>query len=576
MKEKLKYFDDIGKVKEKEVEIKNEDQNGDQNEKEIKIDENNLNINDDHNEYLDNKYVRRVAKSEIELHEKEKLVAVFKNLEDVLNKGENKPKTINAVYEMYLKNEFITKNHIKKHVGQFLLKFMFFFEGPIFGIIFLIGIFQMKSIMNALGNLIKDSIMSFYECNFKSNCNITNFDNSSYNFYKYYYNYTMNETIDFNLMLLTGFIGSSFLKCLGFKRTYLILFPFNIGSIIWLLNFNFNFKSPGIFDYDFVKLINLCFIALLLFIGIGGSALLSHQILIESHLKYKDYLIKKKKDEREPKDERKPEYDNELKEIYYNENNVKEQNNDKLEKKDNLINGEKTKLKYSKTILKDKNLRNLQKKQKLEDKLEKRENNKFDYFIMICLTTIIGYLGKYGINLLLDYCLIKIYNEDYDKSLFLFYIMILYGISIVFSMILYQLFKISIFEDEEKEEKKKKIISICQVCGYIIYTEKEKPDRPPKRNCCTLCCENIQNCCDNTFCNCFSICDICGCEPECSCKKCKYNIKDYNKKQEVFRYCYKTQRNCFWCNKFITNKIQKKNISIYVRIFYFIIDNNWI
>ena len=85
MKEKLKYFDDIGKVKEKEVEIKNEDQNGDQNEKEIKIDENNLNINDDHNEYLDNKYVRRVAKSEIELHEKEKLVAVFKNLEDVLN-----------------------------------------------------------------------------------------------------------------------------------------------------------------------------------------------------------------------------------------------------------------------------------------------------------------------------------------------------------------------------------------------------------------------------------------------------------------------------------------------------------
>ena len=71
---------------------------------------------------------------------------------------------------------------------------------------------------------------------------------------------------------------------------------------------------------------------------------------------------------------------------------------------------------------------------------------------MICLTTIIGYLGKYGINLLLDYCLIKIYNEDYDKSLFLFYTMVLYGVSIVFSMILYQLFKISIFEDEEKEE----------------------------------------------------------------------------------------------------------------------------
>ena len=65
-----------------------------------------------------------------------------------------------------------------------------------------------------------------------------------------------------------------------------------------VVEFYFNFKSPGIFDYNFFKLLNICFIYILLYIAIGGSALLSHQILVESYLKYKKYLIKKKKPEK--------------------------------------------------------------------------------------------------------------------------------------------------------------------------------------------------------------------------------------------------------------------------------------
>ena len=177
---------------------------------------------------------------------------------------------------------------------------------------------------------------------------------------------------------------------------------------------------------------------------------------------------------------------------------------------------------------------------------------------MICLTTIIGYLGKYSMNLFLNFILSRIYNDNYDKRLFLYYIMGLYAISIILSIILYQLFKSCIFEYDEKEEKKKKIITICQICGYIIYSEKRVPNKPPKRNCCTLCCESIQNCCNETFCHLFSICDVCDCEPHCSCRNCEYDARDYNKKKEVFRYCYKTQRKSFWCNKFITNKTQRK------------------
>ena len=291
----IKFLDNIEEVD--EVEIKSQDDN-----EKKEINDDSLIINDNPDDDSD-QYIRLASESMNELEEKKNLIQVFQDLEKVLNERENKPKSINEVYEMYLENEFITKSHIKNQVGNFLLKFMFFFEGPIYGIIFLIGIFQMKSIMKALGDLIQDSAVSYYNCYAKSNCNITISDdeNNVYNFYEYYYNYSMDETIDFNLMLLTGFIGSLILKWKGFKISSGVLCAFNIGSIIWLLNFNFNFNSPGIFDYDLIKILNLCFIYILLLIGIGGSALLSHQILIESHLKYKDFLIKKIKDELESK-----------------------------------------------------------------------------------------------------------------------------------------------------------------------------------------------------------------------------------------------------------------------------------
>ena len=175
---------------------------------------------------------------------------------------------------------------------------------------------------------------------------------------------------------------------------------------------------------------------------------------------------------------------------------------------------------------------------------------------MICLTTIIGYLGKYKINLLSNDVLTYLFKDNYDKKYFLYYIMTIYILSIFVSLIFYAIFK-CIFYVEDKEKKEKKI-SICQIFGYIIYTEKKKPKTSPNRNCCTLCCESFQNCCNITCCHLLSICDICGCEPKCICSKCKYEIEDYNKKKEVFCYCYKTQRKSFSCNKFFANKTQKK------------------
>ena len=501
-------------------------------------------------------YVRLASESEIELEEKDNLINVLDELKDLLDKGDNRPKSINEVYEIYLENEVITKSHIKDKISELLLKIMFFFEGPSYGVIFLIGIFQMKSLMNALLELLKNSIITFYKCNVNSNCDIIVKDKeiNIYDFYEYYYFHTTNETIDFNLMMITGFIGNLILKWKGFKISAGLLSIFNFGSIIWLLNFNFQFKEEGKFDYDFLKILNLAFIYFLLLCGTGGSALLSHQILVESHLKYKDYLIKKMKKNMEPEIKKDIEI-KEIKEINDEENlNIKETNiisTDPKIKEPNLDlnNNSSSKSLLRKTIYQKKSANEI-----IENQIKKKEKNKFDFFFMICLTTILGYLGKYGMNFFLDFILTIIYGEKYDKRLFLIGIMILHAIALLFSILLYQLFKVSIFEYDEKEEEKRKIIKISQVCGYIIYSEKRKL-APAKRNCCTLCCESIQNCCNETFCHLLSNCD---CEPKCTCKRCIYDTRDYNKDQEVFRYCYKTHRKSFWCNKFLTNKTQKK------------------
>ena len=252
---------------------------------------------------------------------------------------------------------------------------------------------------------------------------------------------------------------------------------------------------------------------------------------------------------------------------------------------------------------------------KLEEMLDKRKKgNKFDFFFMICLTTTIGYLGKYSMNLLLDYILTYFYgnqNNTYDKRLFLYYTMGLYGFSMLFAIISSLIFELSILESDTREKKEKgkeeeneenkenKKITIFEICGYIIYSEKRKIKKKPKMSCCGLCCESLQNCCNQTCCSCLQnfgcdeccryiydcicrcecldLCDCCDCydcceccdccdcytdfrdcliENECYCticENCKYDPLDYEKNEEAFIYCYKSERKCQWWNKCITN-----------------------
>ena len=94
---------------------------------------------------------------------------------------------------------------------------------------------------------------------------------------------------------------------------------------------------------------------------------------------------------------------------------------------------------------------------------------------MICLTTILGYLGKYGMNFFLDSILKNLYGENYNKKKFMNSILIAYFISLVYSYALFMVFKYSIFEiNPKKGDNSKTTVKISQICGYIIYSQEKK------------------------------------------------------------------------------------------------------
>lgn len=132
--------------------------------------------------------------------------------------------------------------------------------------------------------------------------------------------------------------------------------------------------------------------------------------------------------------------------------------------------------------------------------MEKKEKKKksIKYFSLICLTSILGFFGKYAFDIKLSgekhlfdskYNYTDIFfngteidnnstyiNEidakvfSHDRSLF-YYVILIYILSIILSIVIYFLFGILIFEINESGKDKENEYSICQICGYTIYSE---------------------------------------------------------------------------------------------------------
>lgn len=486
------------------------------------------------------------------IKEKNGLGDLLETLTKELKSRENRNSNINQVYKTKLSHENINKKYIKNGTSNCLLNFMFYFISPLFGIIFLIGIFQLITIEKSLFSLLSKSVTTYYKCNFQNDCTIkldnnSNNEASVFDFYNYVHNNAINETIDFNLMMVTGFAGDKLLKPLGFRRSSFILGVLNLVALFWLSTKELKFKDERIYDYEFFKVFYMALCYILLLTGVGGSALLSQQKLTNAHEIYKEYTICKMK--LEMKEDR----NSEINLVSINDNDP----NEKVPKKENR--------------------EELRQKRK-EEKIRNKATDKFDYFFMICLITTAGYFGKYLINLILNFALKSFFGvKDYDKKYFFYCIIILYVISLFLSIVLYSFF-VSIFtkEKDEKEGKNenKNSYEVCQICGYYIYSQTIiKNNVGCCKTCCKcfkLLCESTKNFCDNAGC---SLCNILCCDDEDKCKCfccccCDYDEKDYSKDKESFCYCYQAERKSYSCNKYFTNDTQKKLAPYMIEYFY--------
>ena len=243
-----------------------------------------------------------------EKNEKKNLVDIIKDLSDNLNRDEEE--SINDIYSEYLNNEDVTKRYIADNTGRICLIIMFYVLSPLFSMINLIAIFQSIHMLKTLFEIIKNSI-SYYIASFKNEeketFSIETF-NDTYNFYNILLKRTLEESFDFNLMMLTSFLGEILFKARGLTFT-IGIFNILINGASFFLLYSFNFRDYNNENNNFTILQILYLIGcyILLYIGVGASALLSQQIIVDSNKKYNDYLIiLKKKEEEERIKKKKP------------------------------------------------------------------------------------------------------------------------------------------------------------------------------------------------------------------------------------------------------------------------------
>ena len=625
-----------------------ENEENEKNDGEVKIELNNKNKEDEQKEVKssedddsDKEENVPLIITEEDKKEKQNLVDIFNLLNKKLTEKENENKRIDFVYGEYFHNDDVTKRKIKKNINYTFLYIMFYFISPLFVMINLIGIFQIISVMNRVFDTFIHSLLVYVNIKDDKIESFGDFYCSNYNFYDKFYDDSLNKPLDFNLMMVMDFLGCIILKSRGFRISSVIFLILNVGALFLILNFDFDIKDKE-FQYTLFNVLYLLLCYAILFVGVGASALLSQQMLVDSFLKLRKYLDKqRKKKEKKEKKAKKKEEEKRKKE---KEQKGEEQNNElKKEVSDDFtIKPDEQLISNTNNAIDDKEIEEVKikkkktkeekKKEKKEKKKEKKrrdlinnafksqEKNKFDYFFMICITTIMGYYGKYLLNLVVinhrgevptnficngtslnltneeDILLQNTYKQD--KDLFT-YIMIIYGSAIFISIILYSIFVLVFRRKKKKKDKKTKkedSFNICQICGYTIYSQNiiDKNRIIPKCETLKLIGKSFKNCFNETICDILNkkiekrkkkkenndndnkneeiqnnnnennnIIDINNQNNKkcsCICCCCDYNDVNFEQNQVFFCYCYQGRRKLNWFNKYITSDTQKKII----------------
>ena len=166
---------------------------------------------------------------------------------------------------------------------------------PFFIVINLIGIFQIISVMNALSEVISRAIKCYLDLEDKDDEEYYEFTN----FYSFYFKFTIDEGIEFDLIETMSFLGIIFFKFYGFSVTSGFFMVINIIALGLIMNF-FSEYTEGFEKYSILQIVYLLVCYILLFVGVGSSALLFQQLLIDNYEKYTIFLkeveVKKKED----------------------------------------------------------------------------------------------------------------------------------------------------------------------------------------------------------------------------------------------------------------------------------------
>ena len=261
------------------------------------------------------------------LNEKKGLKRILKTIQDDLD-IENE--TLEEVFEPYLNNEDMTKRVIKEGTGIYWLIFMFYIVSPLFGIINLIAIFESVSIMKILWQILKNAIVVYFKSLGEEDDKITKFSiydfNNKYNYYFMFFEGAKKDSFDFNLVMFTAFLGDLLMQSRGFRVSTTVFALMNAISIFLILTFSFLDYDKEDNKYTILNILHLIFSYILLFLGVGASALLSQQIIIDSNSKYNEYssyLKKLYEDSKELSDELKEireKQDKERKQFYLHNN----------------------------------------------------------------------------------------------------------------------------------------------------------------------------------------------------------------------------------------------------------------
>ena len=584
--------------------------------------------------------------------EKYRLINVFDRLKTELQKDDGEK--ITDVYKVYSSEEKNNKR-LRKDKNKCLLAFLNFIILPLFSIANLIGIFSIISIKDLLFNLFVSSLkcqLTFLHYDTKEFINQTNFFNN-------FYNESLKISVDFNLLMFWSFIGLKCLKSCGFRKTSVAFLILNIIMILTIYFFDFTIDDNKNNIYTFSKIIAIFFLWIFFGITFGGSTLLSQQALIKCYTIINSNIESDNQKENKNKNNKLLEIDNS---INNNGNSINDNNDDKnydnenevfnnkdknvLEELEKIMNKKKDELRKKKLqneINKTELIRDIkevwkietniigeQKKEYKKKKSEKNFEDKTNCFLMVSITTILGYFGKNLIIFLRLYGNEIIPNKNFNdnitnitnntyyyhnyinnnsfndtnpnkikKQYFLDFCSV-YILFIIFSIILYSIFKCcALTKKEEIEEKfdldykisnkgsfsshsynesKTKIKLSCyeklcvwkiffEIFNFLFYLESTIVHKSrPKTRFCKLCGETIKNYCDNACCN------VINCRQNklkcCCCCCCDYNEDDYDKDIQCFCYCYQEKGCCSFIDKFITNETQKEILPCMILYFF--------